>query len=399
MKKIKDCGQMMIITGLETGDGKTGDGADSTVTACSHQSVPVSASIPVLKHGYISTLNFYPVYTLLILFILILNSSIFAQEVTLSLDCPDAIAPGPLETIVDLDMQNDVTTSGYQFQVHVSPPGAGVITDIQQGEQSDHILMTWIWVEDQQFYQVVAFDFSGNSFIEPGSGTISEIRFIATQYHENVELEIQNFIIGEWGTGMEMNVNHPEPCQFPVIEHEVFLHFGILNPVNQTLELWVENTETFYHFQFGVTGLVMEEILPGDDLSDASYALQVHSDWEYVLGFGIPECHLDPGVHLIGTVHYSEITEDEICFHGPAYFGNDWGGTVVPVQSQECIPADPCTNLGDINGDQSHDVLDIVLAVSLIVESDYHYCVDLNFDGVIDVLDIVLLVNMIIEGG
>ena len=56
---------------------------------------------------------------------------------------------------------------------------------------------------------------------------------------------------------------------------------------------------------------------------------------------------------------------------------------------------------GDVNGDGSIDVLDIVLMVTIIIETyepsvDEFLAADLNDDGVIDVLDIVLLVNIIL---
>ena len=57
---------------------------------------------------------------------------------------------------------------------------------------------------------------------------------------------------------------------------------------------------------------------------------------------------------------------------------------------------------GDVNGDGSIDVLDIVLMVTIIIETyepsvDEFLAADLNDDGVIDVLDIVLLVNIILS--
>ena len=57
---------------------------------------------------------------------------------------------------------------------------------------------------------------------------------------------------------------------------------------------------------------------------------------------------------------------------------------------------------GDVNEDGSIDVLDIVLMVTIIIEThepsvDEFLAADLNDDGVIDVLDIVLLVNTILR--
>ena len=56
------------------------------------------------------------------------------------------------------------------------------------------------------------------------------------------------------------------------------------------------------------------------------------------------------------------------------------------------------TLLGDINGDNIINVLDIVLLVNLIINnSNYMLQADLNTDSVVNVLDIVLLVNIILD--
>ena len=60
-------------------------------------------------------------------------------------------------------------------------------------------------------------------------------------------------------------------------------------------------------------------------------------------------------------------------------------------------------SLGDINGDGTFDVLDVILLMNIIltVGNDYTICQegasDLNSDGVIDILDVVLLINIILE--
>ena len=53
--------------------------------------------------------------------------------------------------------------------------------------------------------------------------------------------------------------------------------------------------------------------------------------------------------------------------------------------------------MGDINNDGLINILDIVQAVSLVLESDYQSVIDLNYDGSVDVLDIVIIINMVLE--
>tara|TARA_Y100001968_G_scaffold198157_1_gene181758 strand:+ start:181 stop:1413 length:1233 start_codon:yes stop_codon:yes gene_type:complete len=65
------------------------------------------------------------------------------------------------------------------------------------------------------------------------------------------------------------------------------------------------------------------------------------------------------------------------------------------------VPQD-CGSLGDVNGDDSIDVLDIVFTVGIILNSidytdnQYQYA-DLNGDGGVDVIDIVLIIDMILN--
>ena len=65
---------------------------------------------------------------------------------------------------------------------------------------------------------------------------------------------------------------------------------------------------------------------------------------------------------------------------------------------------DTCT-AGDLNGDGTINVLDIVAAVNIVLAggqagSDEEACAaDYNDDGMINVLDIVALVNVVLAGG
>ena len=57
-------------------------------------------------------------------------------------------------------------------------------------------------------------------------------------------------------------------------------------------------------------------------------------------------------------------------------------------------------NLGDINNDQIINILDIVIVINFILETDFPneqelWSSDLNQDSIINVLDVVLLINII----
>jgi len=55
------------------------------------------------------------------------------------------------------------------------------------------------------------------------------------------------------------------------------------------------------------------------------------------------------------------------------------------------------TILGDINGDSSINIQDIVLAINLVLSGAYNNLADLNSDSTVNILDIVQLVNIILN--
>jgi hypothetical protein len=57
-----------------------------------------------------------------------------------------------------------------------------------------------------------------------------------------------------------------------------------------------------------------------------------------------------------------------------------------------------CLELGDMNGDGTINVLDIVIAVDLILYNNYDELGDMNEDGLLNVLDIVMLVDWVLYG-
>tara|TARA_Y100000814_G_scaffold159336_1_gene116387 strand:+ start:2166 stop:3566 length:1401 start_codon:yes stop_codon:yes gene_type:complete len=52
--------------------------------------------------------------------------------------------------------------------------------------------------------------------------------------------------------------------------------------------------------------------------------------------------------------------------------------------------------LGDINSDESLDILDIVLMINMILDSQYSTVADVNEDEFLDILDVVVMVNILI---
>ncbi|MDP7027803.1 MAG: dockerin type I domain-containing protein [Candidatus Marinimicrobia bacterium] len=53
--------------------------------------------------------------------------------------------------------------------------------------------------------------------------------------------------------------------------------------------------------------------------------------------------------------------------------------------------------LGDINGDSTLNILDLVSLVNLVLSNEYINTGDLNEDGTLNILDVVLLSNLILN--
>ena len=53
--------------------------------------------------------------------------------------------------------------------------------------------------------------------------------------------------------------------------------------------------------------------------------------------------------------------------------------------------------IGDLNGDDLTNVIDIIITINLILDNEFDENADLNFDEHINVLDILLIVNIILE--
>ena len=51
--------------------------------------------------------------------------------------------------------------------------------------------------------------------------------------------------------------------------------------------------------------------------------------------------------------------------------------------------------IGDINGDGTVNILDIVEVVNIVLSGNYQLTADVNSDGSLDILDIILIVTII----
>jgi exonuclease III len=54
-------------------------------------------------------------------------------------------------------------------------------------------------------------------------------------------------------------------------------------------------------------------------------------------------------------------------------------------------------NFGDVNGDGSLDILDVITIVNLILIGGYDELGDMNYDGTLNVIDVIIIVNSILD--
>mgnify|MGYP006257313381 FL=1 len=55
------------------------------------------------------------------------------------------------------------------------------------------------------------------------------------------------------------------------------------------------------------------------------------------------------------------------------------------------------TASGDINGDSTVNIQDVILMINLILSGSFDFYADMNYDSTVDVLDVVQLVNLILN--
>ena len=69
--------------------------------------------------------------------------------------------------------------------------------------------------------------------------------------------------------------------------------------------------------------------------------------------------------------------------------GGDCNSEIIGLENNEL--------LGDLNGDSIINVQDIIIAINLILYSNYNTNADMNLDGTVDVLDIIQIINIILN--
>ena len=70
----------------------------------------------------------------------------------------------------------------------------------------------------------------------------------------------------------------------------------------------------------------------------------------------------------------------------------------VYVDPPEGVCCSTCISYGDINADNTLNVVDVVQIISIILSDGYNVVADVNTDGSVNVVDVVVIVNILLNG-
>ena len=70
----------------------------------------------------------------------------------------------------------------------------------------------------------------------------------------------------------------------------------------------------------------------------------------------------------------------------------------VYVDPPEGVCCSTCVSYGDINGDNTLNVVDVVQIINIILSDGYNVVADVNTDGSVNVVDVVVVVNILLNG-
>ena len=90
----------------------------------------------------------------------------------------------------------------------------------------------------------------------------------------------------------------------------------------------------------------------------------------------------------------------EVTYSGYIEYDYSWPGNTTMIARAMKYPLDFFDSqytTGDVNGDETIDILDVVISVNIVLGStESNPAADINGDGIINVLDIILLINIIL---
>ena len=185
------------------------------------------------------------------------------------------------------------------------------------------------------------------------------------------------------------------------VREDVNLRFNRVSGVNNWLEVFITHDIDLGAITFSVNGVEVEGV-SGWMLDDYPMVPAVSGSTISLTG---DYCLDDSGILL--EISMGNTTADEICLEDVQI--TDCNGNSLSVEIGPCIIPPQCGQLGDMNGDQQINVLDIVhfVCAEPYNEQDPHQCsspcesweyADVNGDGGANILDLVIIIGWILNG-
>ena len=134
----------------------------------------------------------------------------------------------------------------------------------------------------------------------------------------------------------------------------------------------------------------------------ASCEFQMGCDWIEQTGYGncsefdqnSSACEATVGCY--GAYQYPGWYSGWYCAGGTYQTNNSYCNGFYEVDNGDCV--EQTFYLGDINGDEFINVIDVVALVSIVLDDlGYNSIADINYDNQIDILDIVALVSIVLN--
>ena len=168
------------------------------------------------------------------------------------------------------------------------------------------------------------------------------------------------------------------------------------------------NLILFNNYHSGNNAAVLEIETPIQD--DGSYELIGNNpygpdSWSWIYNTNISS-NMQSGAFRMpnGNTFITEAEDAriiEVTSSGQIVYDYSWpGNTSIIARAMKYAPEffDSQYVLGDVNGDESIDILDVVISVNIVLGvADSNPAADINSDGIINILDIISLINIILE--
>ena len=144
------------------------------------------------------------------------------------------------------------------------------------------------------------------------------------------------------------------------------------NPYIITIDLFFGNEAT-YTLDWRCEGQVVDFYYDEDDITEGLHSTMYRLGFDYINS----ECNI------------CSVYDEQYCSWIPGCQW-DYDTDVCFENSNECLS-------GDVNGDETTNILDVVSVLNIILGGEFINCGDINEDGIINVLDIVLLIETILS--